>query len=84
MLQVNNVRTWITTTVEHTKEMRRLQSNILSSPRPDECMSCHILSNARTQISNLCSLNLSGENRDGGQDGSHKDDFGPDPSGYER
>jgi len=41
-------------------------------------------SQMRTQQIKLPLIYFSGENRDGGQDGSHKDDFGPDPIGYER
>ncbi|XP_059482177.1 syntaxin-1A-like isoform X2 [Neocloeon triangulifer] len=35
-LKAQTVRSWIETAENHTKEMRRLQSTILSSPRPDE------------------------------------------------
>ncbi|CAB3383725.1 Hypothetical predicted protein [Cloeon dipterum] len=35
-LKVQMIRSWIETTGNHTREMRRLQSSIISSPRPDE------------------------------------------------
>jgi len=47
------VRTWITTTEEHTKEMRRLQSNILSSPRSDERTKCQSLKCERNKLNSL-------------------------------
>lgn len=37
-LQVEQVRGWLENIKENTLKMRKLQSSILSSPRPDESM----------------------------------------------